>query len=569
MAIMGIPQALKMIEGPIDALARLPQQELVAMAQRSPSVLKILPIVLNEKADAAQRAANMAALAQGTPPSVTDQNIAINAQAEAQPMMLPENVGVAALPVPEGSYAGGGIVAFDDGGQVQRFQNTGLVQGPVGFNLPMPSGITNPATLRAYYLSKGLPLPFELMTQDEKARAANSKQLNEPYPAGVFPKIGRFFSNLGTIGENVISGGMGFNYYSQPEAEKTTAQLAAVTKPDAVIPPNATAPAAPAEDKSLVTPEGASVIPGQGLRLPAPPIGSAFDITKDILEGRPNTATGERMDGYFQRSENRERRLMEALGKDRLQGKAFSEYETMLKKEGEQAGLDKNQAKYMALLKAGLSMMAGTSRHALENIGKGALVGVEDYQAAYKDLRKSERERTKEFALIEQARRAEQRDDLNRRDQLLIRASDAAENRDKFGVSALMNAGVKDQDRAVDIWSKQYLGGVQMRGQDISLQTAQERTRALANRGARLTPAQLGRFRENAMKSIDQNAIRAQVAKDIKLSKVPAPGADKNFDKRVNDAYENAINDYIRRVLGGGTSGTTFQGYSLIPPDAE
>lgn len=134
MAIMGIPQALKLIEGPIDALARLPQQSLVAMAQRSPSLLKVLPIVLNEKADEAQRAANMAALAQGVPPSVTEQNMAINAQAEAQPMMaaaqpmmLPENVGVAALPIPEGSYAGGGIVAFDDGGEVPRYQNQGLV----------------------------------------------------------------------------------------------------------------------------------------------------------------------------------------------------------------------------------------------------------------------------------------------------------------------------------------------------------------------------------------------------------------------------------------------------------
>jgi len=127
MAIMGIPQALKLIEGPIDALARLPQQSLVAMAQRSPSLLKVLPIVLNEKADEAQRVANMAALAQGTPPSVTEQNMAINAQAEAQPMMLPENVGVAALPVPEGSYAGGGIVAFDDGGEVPRYQNQGLI----------------------------------------------------------------------------------------------------------------------------------------------------------------------------------------------------------------------------------------------------------------------------------------------------------------------------------------------------------------------------------------------------------------------------------------------------------
>ena len=128
---MGIPQALKMIEGPIDALARLPQQELMAMAQRSPSMLKILPVVLNEKAEAAQRAANMAALAQGTPPSVTEQNVAINAQAEAQPMMQqpmmvvapqpmpPMDAGLASLPVEESEFAGGGIVAFDKGGEAK------------------------------------------------------------------------------------------------------------------------------------------------------------------------------------------------------------------------------------------------------------------------------------------------------------------------------------------------------------------------------------------------------------------------------------------------------------------
>ena len=142
MAIMGIPQALKMIEGPIDALARLPQQELVAMAQRSPSVLKVLPIVLNEKAEAAQRAANMAALAQGTPPSVTEQNMAINAQAEAQPMMqmqqppmmaapqqmAPMDAGVASLPVPEGTYATGGIVAFEEGGQAKSGNATDAIE---------------------------------------------------------------------------------------------------------------------------------------------------------------------------------------------------------------------------------------------------------------------------------------------------------------------------------------------------------------------------------------------------------------------------------------------------------
>jgi hypothetical protein len=142
MAIMGLPQALKLIEGPIDALASLSQTQLMAMAQRNPSVLKVLPIVLNEKAEAAQRAANMAALAQGTPPSVTEQNMAVNAQAEAQPMMqmqqpsmmaapqqmAPMDAGVASLPVPEGTYATGGIVAFEEGGQAKSGNATDAIE---------------------------------------------------------------------------------------------------------------------------------------------------------------------------------------------------------------------------------------------------------------------------------------------------------------------------------------------------------------------------------------------------------------------------------------------------------
>jgi hypothetical protein len=180
MAIMGIPQALKLIEGPIDALARLPQQELMAMAQRSPSLLKVLPIVLNEKAEEAQRSANMAALAQGTPPSVTEQNMAINAQAEAQPMMqqpmAPTDAGLASLPVEESNYAGGGIVAFDDGGEVLRYQNQGLVETDPSSSYYGPGLVRaqNPATNLSDYVRQyqSLMAPYRQLSEEEKAAMA-------------------------------------------------------------------------------------------------------------------------------------------------------------------------------------------------------------------------------------------------------------------------------------------------------------------------------------------------------------------------------------------------------------
>ena len=131
---MGITQALKLQEGPINALAQLPQQQLMAMAQQGRIPADMLPIILNEKAEMAQAAANMQAMQQPMPASVTERNMAINAQAEApraQPQMMamaPQqempsmNAGVASLPVPEemysNEYAGGGIVAFQEGGDL-------------------------------------------------------------------------------------------------------------------------------------------------------------------------------------------------------------------------------------------------------------------------------------------------------------------------------------------------------------------------------------------------------------------------------------------------------------------
>ena len=123
---MGILQALKLQEGPIESLAQLPQQQLIAMSQQGRIPADVLPIILNEKAQMAQAAANMQAMQQPMQPSVIEQAMAINAQAEAPQMMSPQMAmdgGVASLPVPEDTYsmAGGGIVAFDNGGMAGTF----------------------------------------------------------------------------------------------------------------------------------------------------------------------------------------------------------------------------------------------------------------------------------------------------------------------------------------------------------------------------------------------------------------------------------------------------------------
>jgi tetratricopeptide (TPR) repeat protein len=120
---MSIVSALKSQEGSIRELAMLPQQQILKLAQMGQLNVSMVPIILSEKAQMVQQAANMQAMAQGTPASVTETDMATIAQAEAQQAPM----GIEALPsgqqmYDEQSLAGGGIVAFEDGGAVPRFQ---------------------------------------------------------------------------------------------------------------------------------------------------------------------------------------------------------------------------------------------------------------------------------------------------------------------------------------------------------------------------------------------------------------------------------------------------------------
>ena len=135
---MGLLQALKLQEGPIDALTKLDQKQIIALAQQKRIPQDMVSVILNEKALNEQEAANIAAAQKPMSRSVIEQAMAINAQAEAmrnkpriQPQMMamapqqempPMDTGVASLPVPEemygNEYAGGGIVAFAEGGDL-------------------------------------------------------------------------------------------------------------------------------------------------------------------------------------------------------------------------------------------------------------------------------------------------------------------------------------------------------------------------------------------------------------------------------------------------------------------
>ena len=115
---MSILGALKTQSNSIDDLAKLPQAMIMQMAQKRQIREDMLAPILSRKAEMAEAFARQKSLQNSgqVPPTVMEQLMTQNATAE-QPQM--EDLGVAQLPVSERQYAGGGIIAFEEGGDVE------------------------------------------------------------------------------------------------------------------------------------------------------------------------------------------------------------------------------------------------------------------------------------------------------------------------------------------------------------------------------------------------------------------------------------------------------------------
>jgi hypothetical protein len=133
---MSILSAIKQQNNSIDDLAALPQAMIMQMAQRKQINEEMLAPILARKAELADAFARQNALknAGQVPPTVIEQLMSQNARAE-QPQMeeqmpqqmmaqqMPQSLdetGVGQLPIPERAYAGGGIIAFEEGGDVDE-----------------------------------------------------------------------------------------------------------------------------------------------------------------------------------------------------------------------------------------------------------------------------------------------------------------------------------------------------------------------------------------------------------------------------------------------------------------
>lgn len=471
------------IEQLTSRLAQMPDQALQQYAMMHKDDPYIMALAISESRRRKQLRAS------AVPPMAPQEKVADQALME---------MGVGALPTQEMDFASGGIVAFADGGDVERYQDRGLV-----YESPYD---------RMNRLNRERE---ERERQERLARITAEGGNVTPYGeqmGNLAEFFGRAVPNPLTIAKTLVSApGYGFNRPAPaaPPADAVDRLSAGdmalrQQEPPSAAPVAAPAPAPRARSAGLAgTPEAAALAKTSG----APSVQGAKDTAGQFLD----TAA---LRAELAKFEADEKAAVDAARKRRTEGKpegvAYSKYEEMLKAEESGAAKEKSEAQGLALFKAGLAMMAGSSPRAFENIGKGALVGLEEYSGALKDMKKAAKERQKAMADIEQARRAEARDDWKTAGEFEDKAEARMSKARELGVKGIMDITGKSAEIAAGVYKTQ----VEQQGalQRTAMQVAALKDRSAGGEETRTL---------NELKALQtslQNQLKTEFNRDQRMS---------------------------------------------------
>jgi hypothetical protein len=342
---------------------------------------------------------------------------------------MPEDVGIGALPAPNmQGMAGGGIVAFGDGGEVERFQTGGVPRvGSHGLAAIIPDktgyeGMGIMEFLQAFgtdMLNK-LPTEEKVRLQQNQAKkeaaAAPSMQTYRPRPtmeagqeAALYEKVG-LMPSAPVVIPPVDTGVVG-----------TQTPAPAVKPPPVAGPRPAPAPAAP---RAPVVPDKDYLTQLDAMKARA---GDVVDPTALLKQ---NQTTKE-----VQAEEA-------ALAQRKIEQKA--EFEEMFKgreerigKREAELGKSKDTNTGMAFLEAGLAMMQARGP-GLAGIAQGAGVGLKQYQSGIKDIRAAQEKLDDARDRIEELR--QNQSSMNKRE-----VRDAEK-----GIRAIVNQGDRDLIKGVE-----------------------------------------------------------------------------------------------------------------------
>ena len=419
----------------------LPQlQQYAALHKNDPYVVTLALSIANQKK---QMMAGQAGQAGMMPqPKVVDQDIAQMVPAQqrmpTQQQTLPEDQGIGQLPAQNMQrMAEGGIVAFDDGGSVPGYAD-GVFVGQ-GFNqnplVPPPTQNRN-----ALIANRSAEIATQA-AQDELKRIEAQIQSMPPSPQRDFLENRKrvLLSSASAPTAPALPTAPLMAPALPPSATQVMSGLPALTpSDDKKAPP----PPPPATVKPV-----APVNPMAGIKALDTTSMSAAEAKKQAADLSDSTELRKQLESNEKFTTDAYNKLLGDYDKKIAEvPEAYKGYEERLKKEEAEAATDKDKALGMAIFQAGLGMMSGTSQYAFENIGKGALAGLENYQAALKDLKKAQRERDKAFGDIEAARSAEKRGDIKAHTELQAKGIDAlgtAKNRTIEGIAKIFDVDTR------------------------------------------------------------------------------------------------------------------------------
>lgn len=443
----------------------------------------------------------------------------------SQPPVLPEQAGVGALPAPnmQGmAMAHGGIIAFDDGGDVPGYAGgeESLVQeetsSPIGRffkNLPfMPQEYSAPAKQKLEAISSERralgeklfklrgPLGSRQQTAQEQAEAEKIQaRMNELDRQLIEAKTSGSLETKAQKRERQVRGVTDSNAGRRYKPYPTD-----VKKPTAVDPTAGQAVTDANANSFYVLPEKLPVSKPPTTFAPITPRGAGPATlattpalekigVEDILEAQQviSSQGDAEVRGMLDKYKKATTAGIEALKKEREQtkptGDAYAEYEKSLKAEEAGAKGKEERNLQMALVNAGLGMMAGTSRYALENIGKGAMMGTKQYMEGIDKLEAAAKKRQEAMAMIEQSRRAEARDDWKSANEFSAKAFDLAQGVEKAKIDAISTLTGKNKEIASQLYNRAKQDEEAMKRTLTETQSAERRTKAML--GAELAKA--------------------------------------------------------------------------------
>lgn len=385
-------------------LRGMPDAELAKFAATYKNDPFIFPLAFQESQSRKQlRASQQAKMAGQEQPKVVDQ--AISQMAGVDPMgnvtgYLPEDTGIGRLPAKNlTKLADGGIVAFEEGGEVPRFN--GLF-GSVPQQAPGDLGI--------YSFGSFGPQQGDAALQERIARIESNPRMARADKDALIAQARQEFAAPKTNAQPTQFAPMGGSpSATTPAAPANTAATNTsplINRPATVVEraliDKVASDKAAAADKAAADKAAADKGEKKDKVPPAPPPGlpSINSYMKQFEMALPEKEKALDEASFMKKREE----PMKAY---------FDKANQNIEAEKSRLKTDKEQDFYMALIQGGLATAAGNSKYALQNIAQGLGQGAAQYREALKDFRKASQENAKMEMDLQKAQAADKKGDMD------------------------------------------------------------------------------------------------------------------------------------------------------------